>query len=302
MVVCGECGSAPSCPHCSVYLTYHSANGRLMCHHCGYSEPLPRACKECGGQYKFVGAGTQKVQEELQTLFPGVEILRMDTDTVSAAGSHQKILDRFESKKVPILLGTQMVAKGLDFSNVTLVGVISADSSLYMDDFRASERTFSLLTQVVGRSGRGTLEGRAVIQTYTPQNDVIQCAARQDYDAFYETEIQLRQLRNCPPFCDVFLLFFSGEQEQKVAEACTFVKKGLEKTIAQKEWLPYQINLMGPAPAYLMKVNDQYRYQITVACLNREPIRRLFAGVYRAFQSDKRWKGVSLSIETNGMV
>ena len=302
MIVCGECGSAPSCPHCSVYLTYHSVNGRLMCHHCGYSEPLPHSCKECGGQYKFIGAGTQKVQEELQTLFPGVEILRMDTDTVSAAGSHQKILERFANKKVPILLGTQMVAKGLDFSSVTLVGVIAADLSLYMDDFRASERTFSLLTQVVGRAGRGALEGRAVIQTYTPQNEVIQCAARQDYDAFYTSEIQLRKLRNCPPFCDLFVLSFAGRNEQKVIEACTFVKRGLQKTITQKEWIPYHLDVMGPAPAHLVKRNDQYRYQITVACVNREPVRRLFAGVYRTFQSDQRWRNVSLSIEINGNI
>jgi primosomal protein N' (replication factor Y) len=301
MVTCGECGTAPSCPHCSVYLTYHSANGRLMCHHCGHSEPLSSACPACGGQVKFVGAGTQKVQEELEALFPGVEILRMDTDTVSAAGSHRSILERFANKKVPILIGTQMVAKGLDFASVTLVGVISADLSLYIDDFRASERTFSLLTQVVGRAGRGQMQGRAVIQTYTPEHEVILHAAKQDYDAFYRSEIALRQLRECPPFCDLFTLSFSGIHERRVMEACEHVQRGLQKTFAQEAWLHHRPKLWGPAPAYLVKLNDRYRYRLVVACENKEPIRRLLAGVYRTFQTDKISKEISLSIEVNGL-
>ena len=159
MVTCGECGEVPTCPRCSVHLTYHSANGRLMCHYCGHSEPLPDACPSCGGALNFLGYGTQKVEEELHAAFPGREILRMDTDTVSATQSHEKLLSRFEKERIPVLVGTQMVAKGLDFENVTLVGVISADLSLYVDDYRAGERTFSLLTQVVGRAGRGGQTG-----------------------------------------------------------------------------------------------------------------------------------------------
>ena len=168
-----------------------------MCHYCGHSEPLSAHCPSCGGELTFSGAGTQKVQEEVQRLFPRVEVMRMDTDTISATHTHEKMLDKFRRQNIPVLVGTQMVAKGLDFENVTLVGVISADQSLYVDDFRAAERTFSLLTQVVGRAGRGERTGRAVIQSYTPKNDVIQCAARQDYDRFYENEILLRQARGC---------------------------------------------------------------------------------------------------------
>lgn len=178
MLLCGECGHVPECPRCSAPLTYHSANGRLMCHHCGHSQRSFEACPACGGIMKRVGAGTQKVEEELATLFPGVKLLRMDADTT--AEGHEKLLRRFEKERIPILLGTQMVAKGLDFENVTLVGVLAADLSLYLENYRAAERTFSLLTQVVGRAGRGGKSGRAVIQTYTPGNDVIQCAARQD--------------------------------------------------------------------------------------------------------------------------
>ena len=193
MLLCGECGYVPQCPRCSTAMTYHSANGRLMCHYCGHSEPAADTCPECGGWMKHVGAGTQKVEEELRELFPEAGILRMDADTT--AGGHEEILQTFERERVPILLGTQMVAKGLDFENVTLVGVLSADISLYVDNYRAAERTFSLLTQVVGRAGRGGKTGRAVIQTYTPGNDVIRCAARQDYDAFYESDGQ-QPLRN----------------------------------------------------------------------------------------------------------
>jgi primosomal protein N' (replication factor Y) len=179
MVSCGECGAAPTCPRCSAYLTYHSANGRLMCHHCGHSEKLPPACPACGGGLNFIGIGTQRVQQErFQERFPGVEVLRKDTDTVTPPTIHEAMLSRFEREKIPILVGTQMVAKGLDFENVTLVGVIAADLALYVDSFRAGERTFSLLTQVVGRAGRGEKAGRAVIQTYTPDNEVIRFARR----------------------------------------------------------------------------------------------------------------------------
>ena len=174
MAICEECGQVPMCPRCSVSLTYHSANRRMMCHYCGHSEPLQEKCPSCGGLLNYVGAGTQKVEEELEKLFPAVSVLRMDADTVTATRSHEMILSQFRKRKSSVLVGTQMVAKGLDFPNVTLVGVVAADQSLYMDDFRAGERTFSLLTQVVGRAGRGEKQGRALIQTYTPGNEVIQ--------------------------------------------------------------------------------------------------------------------------------
>ena len=246
MLLCGECGHVPECPRCSVPLTYHSANGRLMCHYCGHSQRTPEACPECGGIMKHVGTGTQKVEEELRELFPEAGILRMDADT--ATGGHEKILQKFESQRIPILLGTQMVAKGLDFENVTLVGVLSADTSLYIDNYRAAERTFSLLTQVVGRAGRGGKIGRAVIQTYTPGNEVILSAAQQDYDRFYESEIRLRRLRRYPPFADLFTFTVSGTEEGAVLRAAAGVRETLRRLCALPGLAASQPEVLGPAP------------------------------------------------------
>ena len=297
MVSCGECGFVPECPRCSVKLTYHSANGRLMCHHCGYSQPLPPACPECGGGLNFIGVGTQKVEEELRELFPQTPILRMDTDTVSASRSHEAILEEFRRKNVPILVGTQMVAKGLDFENVTLVGVILADQSLFVDDFRAGERTFSLLTQVVGRAGRGEKTGRALIQTYTPEHDVIRFAARQDYDSFYRTEVQLRQLRRDPPFRDLFLITVSGASESNVLRACVRFRQGLEGVLRRMEDRDWQ--LLGPAPAPVLKVNKRYRYRLTLSAQNTHPLRLLLSELLSAAHRDKDNKGISLYVDIN---
>ena len=295
MVTCGECGEVPTCPRCSVHLTYHSANGRLMCHYCGHSEPLPDACPSCGGALNFLGYGTQKVEEELHAAFPGREILRMDTDTVSATQTHEKLLSRFEKERVPVLVGTQMVAKGLDFENVTLVGVISADLSLYVDDYRAGERTFSLLTQVVGRAGRGAKQGRAVIQTFTPENDVIRCAARQDYDSFYEQEIELRRMRLCPPFRELFVLTASGPLESAVLR----LRRSLEGWLAQPPFRDWELTVLGPAPASVAKINDRYRYRLTLAAQNTKEIRAMVAHLVRCAQTDKENKGVSVSADVN---
>lgn len=299
MVTCGECGEVPTCPRCSVHLTYHSANGRLMCHYCGHSEPLPDACPSCGGALNFLGYGTQKVEEELHAAFPGREILRMDTDTVSATQSHEKLLSRFEKERVPVLVGTQMVAKGLDFENVTLVGVISADLSLYVDDYRAGERTFSLLTQVVGRAGRGAKQGRAVIQTFTPENDVIRCAARQDYDSFYEQEIELRRMRLCPPFRELFVLTASGPLESAVLRTCMRLRRSLEGWLAQPPFRDWELTVLGPAPASVAKINDRYRYRLTLAAQNTKEIRAMVAHLVRCAQTDKENKGVSVSADVN---
>ena len=299
MVTCGECGEVPTCPRCSVHLTYHSANGRLMCHYCGHSEPLPDACPSCGGALNFLGYGTQKVEEELHAAFPGREILRMDTDTVSATQSHEKLLSRFEKERIPVLVGTQMVAKGLDFENVTLVGVISADLSLYVDDYRAGERTFSLLTQVVGRAGRGAKQGRAVIQTFTPENDVIRCAARQDYDSFYEQEIELRRMRLCPPFRELFVLTASGPLESAVLRTCMRLRRSLEGWLAQPPFRDWELTVLGPAPASVAKINDRYRYRLTLAAQNTKEIRAMVAHLVRCAQTDKENKGVSVSAGVN---
>ena len=301
MVSCGECGAVPTCPRCSVYLTYHSANGRLMCHYCGHSEPLPRSCPQCGGLLSFQGAGTQRVQSELESLFPHTEILRLDADAVSATHSHEALLDRFRQEKVPILVGTQMVAKGLDFENVTLVGVISADQSLYLDDYRAAERTFSLLTQVVGRAGRGSKTGQAMIQTFTPENDVITLAARQDYGSFYRQEIEMRRLRGCPPFRDLFVLTASGLEEGAVFRACLRLRETLEAWLRGPEWRERPVQILGPAPASVAKVNNRYRYRVTVSARNERSMRRLVAHLLRCAQQDKQNRGISVYADTDPM-
>ena len=280
-LLCPQCSYVPECPRCSVYLTYHSANDRLMCHYCGFSQPAPERCPDCGGALKHIGFGTQRVEEELHELFPDTEVLRMDADTVSAG--HEALLRQFEERRVPILLGTQMVAKGLDFENVTLVGVLSADLSLYVDHYRAAERTFNLLTQVVGRAGRGAKEGRAVIQTYTPENDVIQAAAAQDYERFYRSEIQLRRLRRDPPFADQFIITVSGGEEDTVRRAVGLLRSGLDAAVKKPPYDDMGLELIGPAPAPVVRVNGSYRYRLLLLGENNAQIRGLLSSFMRAF-------------------
>ena len=297
MLLCGECGYVPQCPRCSTAMTYHSANGRLMCHYCGHSEPAADTCPECGGWMKHVGAGTQKVEEELRELFPEAGILRMDADTT--AGGHEEILQTFERERVPILLGTQMVAKGLDFENVTLVGVLSADISLYVDNYRAAERTFSLLTQVVGRAGRGGKTGRAVIQTYTPGNDVIRCAARQDYDAFYESEIRMRRLRRYPPFADLFTVTVSGTEEGRVLRAAVSVRETLRQLCRRPELAAGEPEVLGPAPAPVVKVNNRFRYRCTLVGKNDKATREMLAWLQKTFAKDSANRGLNIFVDHN---
>ena len=280
-LLCPQCSYVPECPRCSVYLTYHSANDRLMCHYCGFSQPAPERCPDCGGALKHIGFGTQRVEEELHELFPGTEVLRMDADTVSAG--HEALLRQFEERRVPILLGTQMVAKGLDFENVTLVGVLSADLSLYVDHYRAAERTFNLLTQVVGRAGRGAKKGRAVIQTYTPENDVIQAAAAQDYERFYRSEIQLRRLRRDPPFADQFIITVSGGEEDDVRRAVGLLRSGLDAAVKKPPYDDMGLELIGPAPAPVVRVNGSYRYRLLLLGENNAQVRGLLSSFMRAF-------------------
>ena len=280
-LLCPQCSYVPECPRCSVYLTYHSANDRLMCHYCGFSQPAPERCPDCGGALKHIGFGTQRVEEELHELFPDTEVLRMDADTVSAG--HEALLRQFEERRVPILLGTQMVAKGLDFENVTLVGVLSADLSLYVDHYRAAERTFNLLTQVVGRAGRGAKEGRAVIQTYTPENDVIQAAAAQDYERFYRSEIQLRRLRRDPPFADQFIITVSGGEEDDVRRAVGLLRSGLDAAVKKPPYDDMGLDLIGPAPAPVVRVNGSYRYRLLLLGENNAQVRGLLSSFMRAF-------------------
>ena len=297
-LVCIDCRQTPECPRCSVHLTYHSANSRLMCHYCGFSMAAPARCPACGGPLKAIGTGTQKVQQELAALFPDMETSRMDADTVSAVNTHEKILEHFQKENVPVLLGTQMVAKGLNLPNVTLVGVLDGDLSLYSGGFRAGETTFNMLTQVVGRAGRGDSAGRAVIQTLQPEHQVIGLAAKQDYDGFYDLEIRLRQAQAAPPFGDFALVTFSGQEEGQVLRGAAVFRDSLNAWLRQ---VPEEkCGVLGPAPCVVPKVNYNYRYQLTLRCHMTRPLRQLLAALLRKFSQDKANRGVNAYIDVNG--
>ncbi len=295
LITCPECGFTYGCPNCSVSLTYHSANKRVMCHYCGHSEPIADACPSCGGRLKHVGAGTQKVAEELESIFPGVGILRMDTDTVSAANPHDRILSRFEKKRVPILVGTQMVTKGLNFENVTLVGVVLADQIVYSGDYRAGERAFSLITQVVGRAGRGGKPGRAVIQTFTPNNELIRLAAAQDYGAFYQREIELRKVLGAPPIAELFSVNVSGMDETAVLKCCFDMRRVLLEVLGNNK----SARVLGPAPAAVVRVSNRYRYRILISSENTKNVRTIIANVIIKYLRDGKYRGLSIFGDIN---
>ena len=299
-LVCVDCGQAPECPRCSQRLTYHSANERLMCHYCGYSQPVPKRCPSCGGPLKTLGLGTQKVEQELEELYPGLPVSRMDADTVSAANPHEKILAKFQQEKIPVLLGTQMVAKGLNLPEVTLVGVLDADLSLYTGGFRAGETTFNMLTQVVGRAGRGDCAGRAVIQTLVPEHQVIRLAAQQDYDGFYELEIGLRRVQNAPPFGDLAVITFSGLEGTAVLRGAVKFRDGLTAFLRQDAYRDCACTVLGPAPCPVPKINYHFRYQLTLRCRMDKNLRLLISYLLRQFGTDKASRGVSAFADVNG--
>ena len=298
-LVCVDCRQTPECPRCSVKLTYHSANNRLMCHYCGFSQPVPQRCPRCEGHLKAIGTGTQKLQQELEFIFPDYEIARMDADTVNAVNTHEKILDHFKNDRVPVLIGTQMVAKGLNLPDVTVVGVLDADLSLYTDSFRAAETTFNMLTQVVGRAGRGDSPGLAVIQTMQPEHQVIRLAARQDYDSFYQLEIQLRRLQNAPPFGDLLTITFTGQEETAVLRGAAKFRDSLMPWLKQ---LPdsAQFVLLGPAPCAVPKINYHFRYRLTLRGKLGRQHRGMIAHLLQQFAQDKQNRGVSAFADVNG--
>ena len=298
-MLCPVCGHVPGCPRCSVSLTYHSANDRLMCHYCGYSEPASASCPECGTRYRLVGTGTQRVEQELRALWPDIETIRMDADTVSASNPHEAILSRFQKEKIPVLIGTQMVTKGLNFPNVTLVGVLDGDSSLYTDDYRAAETTFSKITQVVGRAGRGETAGRAVIQTMTPENQVLLQAACQDYDAFYETELPLRKLQGCPPYGDVLVVSFFAAIEKDASYGAMRFREALEQQL--RNYQGSRLLVMGPVPARVVRVMNRYRYQLTLLGRNTKPLRTILSGLMIRFKKDKANKTITVTVDVNPM-
>ena len=299
-LVCVDCREIPECPRCSVKLTYHSANERLMCHYCGFSQPAPKRCPKCGGPMKTMGTGTQKVELELKGLFPDMAVDRMDADTVSAVHTHEKILDHFQENNVPVLLGTQMVAKGLNFPRVTLVGVLDADLSLYTGGYRAGETTFNILTQVVGRAGRGDAPGRALIQTLVPNHKIIELAAKQDYEGFYQLEIGLRRVQNLPPFGDVALVTFSGQEEAAVLRGSAKFRDGLQNCLREERYGQERCLVLGPAPCPVPKVNYHFRYRLTLNCKMTKQLRLLLSWLLQEFSRDRENRGVSAFIDVNG--
>ncbi|MBC8585721.1 replication restart helicase PriA [Youxingia wuxianensis] len=297
LVKCSVCGKVAECPHCSVALTYHSANSHLMCHYCGYTAPIDAKCPVCGSKFlRFSGAGTQKVEQELEELFPDARVLRMDMDTTMSRFSHEKYFSDFSAGKYDIIIGTQMVAKGLDFPNVTLVGVLSADASLYAQDYRSFERAFSLFTQVVGRSGRAEKAGRAYIQTFTPENPVIALAAAQDYEGFYQEEIESRKIHLYPPFCDMVGIGFSGGNLSQVQRAAKGFLDQLAVTAAN-EYPSLPLRVLGPCESQILKIAGKFRYRMAIKCSYNSTTRELLWKAADWYYAQNEFKGVGLSVE-----
>ena len=298
-VTCTECKHVLTCPNCSISMTYHSANNRLLCHYCGYSMPVPDRCPECGEKnIRYSGFGTQRIEEELKVLFPEARVLRMDADTTMAKFAHEKKLKQFSDGEYDILLGTQMVAKGLDFPNVTFVGVVSADSQLNDSDYRSLERTFDLLMQVVGRSGRGTHKGTAMIQTLAPENDIIRLSAAQDYEAYYNIEMALRQMMTYPPYCDICLVNFTGENEARTLEAAKSFFDGIVSK-NENEYKNQKLIILGPTPAKVFRVSNKYRYRLIIKCKNSAEFRRMIRENLVEFMKNAKYNKILVHADIN---
>ena len=286
MAQCEDCREVLKCQKCSVPMVYHKSAHKLLCHYCGSQlDPPPARCPACGGKLQYRGFGTQKAEEELAKLFPEARILRMDQDTTAAKDAHEKLLAKFARHEYDIMVGTQMVAKGLDFEDVTLVGVLGIDSLLFAQGFRAYETVFSLVTQVVGRSGRARDPGFAIIQTTDPDNPVLNLAAAQDYDAFFEQEIAYRKLGLYPPFCGLCVVGFAGPKESEVARASARFAALLGRQAAKQPDLPLRV--LGPTPGSIEKINDSYRYKLTVKCRNDRRFRDLIRETLTLYEQEK---------------
>ncbi len=306
-VVCRSCGKAVSCSRCSVAMSHHVGRGRgergeLVCHWCGERRPYPSVCPDCGSPHlSRMGYGTQRVEEELSSLVPDVRILRMDADTTTTKSAYNDLLGSFRRREADILLGTQMVTKGHDFPDVTLVGVLMADASLYLDDYRAAERTFSLLTQVIGRAGRAEKEGLAIIQTMNPDSDVIGLACAQDYETFYHREIRLRKLLGFPPFCDMVLLTVTGENEAEVHRACTTIAEDLTD-LCEEKYTDVPLLRFGPFEAPVYRVDNVYRMRLVLKCRLNRRARALISELVQNFDAavvNRSRSRPSLSVDFN---
>ena len=296
---CRSCGQVVTCPNCSISMTYHSANNRMMCHYCGHSVPYTDECPDCHQHtLKFSGAGTQKAEQELVDMFPSARVLRMDADATMTKSSYETKLTAFANGEYDILIGTQMVAKGLDFPNVTLVGVINADQMLYSDDYRSYERAFSLLTQVVGRSGRGDSKGVAVIQTSTPENYVIGLSAKQDYDTFYKGEIGVRKALLYPPFSDICLIGYQGIIEGATIKCANAFQNALINKI-KNNYSSMPLRVLGPSQAYVYKVNNKYRYKTIIKCRNSKDFRSVIKETLLEFSKNKEFKNIGITVDIN---
>ncbi|MEG2500059.1 MAG: primosomal protein N' [Oscillospiraceae bacterium] len=296
--MCTSCCEVYKCAACSVPMVYHKAEDKLLCHYCGSAvSPLPEVCPKCGGKLRFTGFGTQRAEEELQTLFPTARILRMDTDTTSGKNSHEDMLRRFDKGEYDIMLGTQMVAKGLDFEKVTLVGVLGIDQLLFAQGYKAFENVFSLVTQVVGRGGRANSPGRAIIQTVDINHPVLNLAARQDYRAFYKEEIAFRKLNIYPPFCTICMLGFGGAVEENVLFAARHFAKILAEFAEKCDKIPLRI--LGPAPMNILMINNSYRYKLTVKCRNDKQFRSLMNDALVAYNKEGLVNKASVYLDFN---
>ncbi len=287
-VMCRDCGNTIKCKNCNITLTYHAKVQKLKCHYCGYEVPLVSQCPECHSKnIKHFGAGTQKLEQQVQMLFPEATTIRMDVDTVTKKNSHEEILNQFKNKPIDILIGTQMVVKGHHFPNVTLVGVIAADSSLNIEDFRANERTFQMLTQVAGRAGREEKQGKVIIQTYNPDNFSIECAKKQDYNLFYNTEIMIRKQLKYPPFCDIIVIGITSNKEQEAIQITKKIHQYLKNRVVKEN---LGIILYQGMPAPIDKIKNKYRYRIIIKCKFGEEMILLIEDVINQYNQMKESK------------
>lgn len=299
-VSCLDCKQPVSCPKCGIPLTYHKKNGKLMCHYCGFAMDNVDKCPECGSTHLHTGGvGTQRVEDELAVVYPHAKILRMDADTTYSRYSYEENFKAFENGDYDIMLGTQMIAKGLNFPNVTLVGVISLDKALFTGDFRSYERTFSLITQVAGRSGRGDKAGYAYLQTYVPDHYVLNLASMQDYDEFYEQEIALRQSLIYPPFCDICVIGFSSAMESKAVSASKWFVSEMSRYIHENE-IKIPLRALGPAPCTLERINNKYRYRLILKCKNNNDFRSVIKHMLTEFYKNRDFTAVSIYADING--
>ena len=304
-VMCRNCGYTVKCKNCNISLTYHSYEKKLKCHYCGYEEPVVKICPECqSDKIRYFGTGTQKLEEEIHREFPEASTIRMDVDTVTKKNSHEEILKEFKEKNINILIGTQMVVKGHHFPNVTLVGVIAADSSLNIDDYRANERTFQILTQVAGRAGREKeLPGKVIIQTYNPDNFSIQCSKKQNYKMFYDTEILIRKQLKYPPFCDIIVIGFNSLNEKTIIDISNKTYNYLKKRLYEVKEENQELKIFKPMPAPINKIQNRYRYRIIIkGKMNQKINEELNNYLEKIYQKDLKDIRISIDINPNNMV